>query len=72
MRSGPTRLDKNSFGQPTSLGRIDGAARLSTQWFPNRQVSSVLTPSLTRAQGVWLATGKAPRWGSMSAAVRVY
>jgi len=47
IRPGPTRLDKNSLGQPTCWGRIDDPLSFRAQWFLNRQVPSVFIPSLT-------------------------
>ena len=44
---GPTRLDKNSLGQPTNWGRIDDTLSFWAQWFSNRHVLSVFTPLLT-------------------------
>ena len=47
IRPGPTRLDKNSLGQPTCWGRIDDPLSFRAQCFLNRQVPSVFIPSLT-------------------------
>jgi hypothetical protein len=59
MRAGPTKLDKNLLGQPTTSGQIDDPLSFWAQWFLNRQVSSVFTPSLTvAAEGdAWEAMG---------------
>ncbi len=48
MRTGQTGVDQQSLGQPTGRGRIDDPLGFWAQWFSNRQVSSVFTPSLTR------------------------
>ena len=53
---GPPDLISIRLGQPTNSGRIDNPLSFWAQWFSNRQVSSIFTPSLTSrwaVQRIW-------------------
>ena len=60
---GPPDLISIRLGQPTNSGRIDDPLSFWAQWFSNRQVSSVFTPSLTSrwaVQRIWATNDLKP------------